>query len=79
MLIYMHKQKLMGNLPLNVNTHNTRHHEEIRPEYHRLTLSQHSVSFMGPRIWNSLPPNIQSIRRDHAFRKAVKFFFLDQY
>ena len=79
MLIYMHKQKLMGNLNLSDNIHNTRHHEEIRPQYHRLTVSQHSVSFMGPKIWNSLPHNMQSITNNHTFRKKIKNIMIENY
>ena len=75
----MHKQYSLGLLDITPNLHNTRHHEHIRPSYHRLSLCQHAISFMGPKIWNSLPQNIQSIRGSFAFRRATKKFLLDQY
>ena len=78
-LIHMHKKNSLGLLENTQNVYNTRHHEQIRSQFHRLDLSQHSVSFMGPRTWNSLPLNIQTIRGSFAFRRAVKKYFLDQY
>ena len=71
-LIHVYKQKSLGLLEIAENLHNTRHHENIRSQYHRLDLCQHALSFMGPKIWNSLPHNIQAIRGISAFKRAVK-------
>ena len=58
---------------------NTRNRNLARPTFHRLSRSQHSVSFSGPHLWNSLPLEITEIESLPSFKKKLKAHFLDSY
>ena len=58
---------------------NTRNRHLAVPPYHRLTVTQHSVSYKGPQIWNKLPLEIRSLNSITKFKKAVKEHFLNSY
>ena len=47
--------------------------------FHRLSTTQHSISFMGPKIWNELPRNLTEISRFGEFKRKLKEYFIDQY
>ena len=52
---------------------------DIRSARHRLTTPQHSVSYFGPKFWNSLTPALRSITSYKRFRKSLKEHLLNQY
>ena len=58
---------------------NTRQREQSVTEFHRLTKTQRAVSFMGPRIWNSLPQEIRDIRSFSRFKIFLKKYFTSSY
>ena len=51
----------------------------IKPEFHRLTLTQHAFSYVGPTEWNKLPMSIRQIENQNTFKRSVKQYFLSQY
>ena len=57
----------------------TRGSNDSRPMRHRLSTTQHAVSYAGPIFWNSLPPNLRSINSLIRFRKSLKEHLLSQY
>ena len=58
---------------------NTRNRNLARPDFHRLSQCQHSISFSGPHLWNSLPQEIREIENLASFKKKLKSYFLDHY
>ena len=74
--MYMFKNKDQFQCSHSINTRNR--HLAV-PPYHRLTLTQHSVSFKGPQIWNNLPPEIRSLNSITKFKKALKYHYLSSY
>ena len=51
-----------------------------RSLYQRLTFTQHSVSYAGPRIWNEIPQCIRDISSLPLFKKKIRpFQKLNQY
>ena len=58
---------------------NTRGSSNLRPEFQRLRLCQHSVNFSGPNCWNSLPADVKSIGSILRFKKSVKNHLLSRY
>ena len=46
---------------------------------HRITTSQHAISYAGPAFWNSLPSDIRSINNFKRFRNSLKEHLLDKY
>ena len=56
--IYMYKSKLRGDLGQADHTYGTRHRGDAPVAYQRLTLTQHSIEYLAPRAWNTLPQAI---------------------
>ena len=78
LLTHMHKALSKGKFQ-SIHNLNTRTNATARPKFHRLTLSQHAVSFTGPTQWNKLPNNLRSIDNIFSFKKALKKYLLDDY
>ena len=76
--IYMFK-KTLNILQEPQHDLNTRYAHHRRPTYHRLTTSQHSIYYMGPTIWNSLPPRIKEIQTISSFKKKLKQHLISSY
>ena len=57
----------------------SRYRNLVLPSLHRLTLTQHSVSYAGPKIWNHLPENVRSIDSLPRFKSFLKRYFLNKY
>ena len=76
--IYMFKAR---NLDKHKVGHNyfTRQRELAVSSFQRSTLSQHSVSFMGPHIWNDIPNHIRSSSSLPVFKKIFKNYLIEQY
>ena len=58
---------------------NTRNRFVIQPPYQRLTITQHSFEYCGPKVWNELPPSIQNLPNINIFKRKLKLHFIDQY
>ena len=56
--MYENKNNLLYLLP----THNypTRHRDLLQPPSHNLTTFLHSITYLGPVTWNTIPPQIQN-------------------
>ena len=79
--IYMYK-KIKSDAPIPLqpqHTYFTRTHENLRVPAHNLTLFQHSLSYLGPKTWNSIPSNIKALPTIHSFKKQFKKHILSNY
>ena len=59
--------------------YNTRGRSELLPSYQRLTVSQQSLSFSGPNIWNSIPQEVREQPNIKLFKKYLKNYLLSNY
>ena len=75
---YVHKCIIRGDLAFK-NSRCNRDPFLLKPEFHRLTQTQHAFSFVGPTEWNKLPLNLRKIENPQTFKKSVKQYFLSQY
>ena len=57
----------------------TRNSDMASSSFHRLTLSQHCISFAGPKIWNEIPCYIRNIESLTLFKRKLKQYLVDQY
>ena len=57
----------------------TRNCHLLRPVFQRLAQTQRSVSYAGPTVWNSLPPDLKEITSLATFKRKLKQFFIDKY
>ena len=76
--LYMYKSQTES-LQTRQHRYETRNRDFIRPTFHRLTLSQHALSFKGPSVWNSLPDSLKQIDSLPKFKHNLKSHLLMQY
>jgi len=57
----------------------TRNRNNALPSFHRLTLSQSSVDYQGPIVWNSIPSRVKACTNVNSFKKEFKDFLVDRY
>ena len=76
--IYYYKTKKYSTQIRNHN-YNTRNKNKIIAPFHRLATTQHSVSYNGSTVWNSLPPAILSEPNLKSFKRKLKSYFIEQY
>lgn len=62
-----------------IKSHNTRSKSDFVQPMARSTRRCHSVSVVGPKLWNSLPTNITNLRNIAQFKKALKQYLLAYY
>ena len=61
------------------HSYNTRNRDQANPIFQRLTLTQHSIFFNGPTIWNSIPVNIRQSSSLVMFKKQYKKHLIQLY
>ena len=78
LLCYVHNLISKGKLSFN-RARSLRDPYLLKPSLHKLTLTQHAFSFMGPNEWNKLPINLRKIEKLPKFKRNLKKYFLDSY
>ena len=58
------------------NVYVTRNSDSIQPVFHKFTVTQESVAFVGPHTWNSLPVAIRSDGSYAAFKRLIKEYLI---
>ena len=59
-----------------VHTHNTRGSQNFHLPSVKTTLSQKSISYSGPLLWNQLPKDIGKCSSLHSFKSKLKTFLI---
>ena len=80
--LHMYKLVNTGNIPFHSLPHHnypTRTRSNLRTPIHNLTLFQHSLSYSGPVIWNSIPDQIKLLPTSTSFKNQLKQHLLKQY
>ena len=62
-----------------LHDYETRGHGDLLPMSARITLTQNSISVVGPNIWNSIPEDIQNSPSYNCFKFRYKKFLLSFY
>ena len=62
-----------------IHSHNTRFRNNPRSEFQWLTISQRSINYLLPSVWNKLPPDIKLIESFRTFKNKVKEFIVSSY
>ena len=58
---------------------NTRQASFAVPNFQRLSLTQRSISYLGPVTWNSLPIELRTIDKIGRFKNLLKEYLLNLY
>ena len=61
------------------NTSNRRSSSDLFVPFMSKSVSQHSLSFTGPKLWNSLPLNLKTLKSKKSFQKQVKSHLVSKY
>ena len=69
---YMYKRKNTADFQVREHRYFTRQRDIIYLPRHDLTKFEHSLSYAGPKLWNSLSNNLKSKLNIHAFRRNYK-------
>ena len=72
-----HSDLIRSNSP--VHSHFTRFRNNIRSDFQRLSVCQHSIFYNLPFVWNNLPNEIKSIEKFKKFKLAVKTHLVSSY
>ena len=75
--MYFFKNK--NSFPISNVTYNTRHAHDPLIQSHRLTSTEHSVSYSATKVWNSLPPKIKEISSMNKFKITLKMVIINKY
>ena len=59
--------------------YNTRGVSNLRSEFRRLTSTQRSLGFIGPKCWNDLPIELKMLNKVSTFRFKLKNYLLSKY
>ena len=61
------------------HNYNTRNADHLRPNFHRLSKTQHAMSCIGPKLWNELPSCLKNMDSLPKFKKSLKTYYIEQY
>ena len=61
------------------HSHNTRSAALLYPNFNRLSVTQHSITYMGPKIWNSIRSSIKESASLRNFKNNFKKYLVSEY
>ena len=77
---YVYKQGRGGSVRVDgAHNYGTRSQFDERPTFQRLSLTQHSIHYSGPIVWNALPVDVRSSKTLNVFRKQLRQYMLNEY
>ena len=76
--LYMYDNWDSGNYD-RIHSYDTRNRDSLRPNSARLTVTQNSISVIGPNVWNSIPEHIKQSPTKNIFKTSYKNYLLANY
>ena len=76
---YAYKSIVGNDVAIQSHGHYTRYRDDIVPAFQRLSLTQHSVSYTAPKIFNDLPNHIKNVTCFSKFKVLVKNCYVERY
>ena len=52
---------------------------DVQVSRHRISTTQHAVTYAAPKFWRTLPEDLRSIDNYKRFKKRLKEHLLDKY
>jgi hypothetical protein len=77
--VFMYNKSINNTLQYPDHTHDTRGRHCVVPSFQRLTQCQRSVSYCGPKLWNTIPMNVRNSANTGIFKKRYKHYLIEQY
>ena len=76
--VHMFKNKLSSVYQTRHN-YNTRQNTNLIPDFNRLSTTQHSLTYVGPKVFNDIPEHIKQSSSLTIFKKRLKHFLISKY
>lgn len=76
---YMFTHSILGENLLPSHDHSTRHRGNLLHPAHRTNKFRHSVLYIGPVVWNTIPHHIKNVHSLSIFKKKFKRHILNSY
>ena len=73
----MYKHYISNNIPYPSHSHDTRSRTDATLAFQRLSQCQRSLTYNGPKIWNSIPINIKNSPSISIFKNRFKHHLLE--
>jgi hypothetical protein len=77
--IFMYNKSRNNSLLYPDHNYDTRGRHNVVPLFQRLSQCQRSVLYCGPKLWNSIPPNIKNSANANIFKKMYRSYLVQQY
>ena len=77
--IHMFKLHSTNLINYPVHNYNTRNLGNATTTFQRLSICQRSLSYKGPKLWNSIPVSIKNSPSIHTFKRDYKLHLLSSY
>ena len=77
--IYMYRNKEKMETVSDLHNYKTRYNNHIQPKFQRLLITQRSLSYCAPKVWNEIPQNIQNSSSLSSFKSNYKKYLIDLY
>ena len=61
------------------HSYSTRFYSNLLPEFQRLSLTQRSLFYTAPLVWNEIPQNIKNLDSISSFKRHYKLYLIDNY
>ena len=61
------------------NIVSTRNSNDLQVTFQRLSVTQRSVTFVVPKYFNELPPDVKNVNSIPIFKKTLKRYLLEEY
>ena len=75
----MYKMNESNNVIRPSHSYSTRTANNLLPTYHRLTMTQRNLSYIGPRLWNTIPADIKNSKNVSQFKIEYKKCIINNY
>ena len=75
--VYVFSRRALIEYPM--HDYNTRNRNIAIPSFQRLVVCERSLSFDGPKLWNSLPEDIKNCNSIASFKRNLKLHFVSKY
>jgi hypothetical protein len=76
---YMYKCYVNHDMPTVTHNYSTRQRGNAVAAFQRLTVTQHSITYTAPHVWNSIPDNIKNSTSLSQFKHLLKDHLVSKY
>ena len=77
--LFLYKRPDLQSNYTRTHPYETRFHSDLLPEFQRLSLTQRSLFYAAPLLWNEIPDNLKNIDSICSFKRHYKLYLINNY